>query len=130
MSIIFFFEYNRDYSGGIILKFSNLIFNTYYLFFLISALCITSIYILFFYEKNKIIIFDIVILLLLFFLEIDGVIYHETFDPLIYILIFLIFKNNYINNFVKELSLKRFILLKFFVFSFYIASIIKTHIIV
>ena len=128
--LIFFFEYNRDYSGGIILKFSNLIFNTYYLFFLISALCITSIYILFFYEKNKIIIFDIIMLILLFFLEIDGVIYHETYDPLIYILIFLIFKNNYINNFVEKFSLKRFILLTSFVFSFYIASIVKTLIIV
>ena len=70
------------------------------------------------------------ILFLLFSLEIDGVIYHETYDPLIYILIFLIFKNNYINSFVKKLNLKKYILLVFFALSFYTTAVLKTIIII
>ena len=128
--LVLFFEYNRTYSGGIILKLSNLIFNNNYLFFLISSISITLLYILFFNKKKKTIFFDIVILFLLFSLEIDGVIYHETYDPLIYILIFLIFKNNYINSFIIKLNLKKYILLVFFALSFYATAVLKTIIII
>ena len=128
--LILFFEYNRTYSGGIFLKLSNLIFNNNYFFFAISSICITLLYILFFNKKNKIIFLDIVILFLLFCLEMDGVVYHETYDPLIYILVFLIFRNNYISSFIKKLNLKKYILLVFFSFGFYITSIVKTLVVV
>ena len=128
--LILFFEYNRTYSGGIFLKLSNLIFNNNYFFFVISSICITLLYILFFNKKNKIIFLDIVILFLLFCLEMDGVVYHETYDPLIYILVFLIFRNNYISSFIKKLNLKKYILLVFFSFGFYITSIVKTLVVV
>ena len=50
--VIYFFEYNRTYSGGIVLKFSKLIFGNNYFFYLISSVCILLIFSIFF-SKNK-----------------------------------------------------------------------------
>ena len=123
--IFIFFEYNRTYSGGIVLKFSYLVFSNYYFFFFASSLCIVLLYILFFSEKKKIIFSDIIVITILFLIEIDGVIYHETYDPLIFILIFLIIKNTYISSFIKNLNLKKFLILFSFSSGFYLISILK-----
>ena len=100
-----FFEYNRDYSGGIFFKISNILFNSNYLFYLISSLIL---FFLFFIFKPKSLkdILDLLLITVLFFLEIDGVIYHETYDPLLLILIISLFKNPIFLNVINSFSLK------------------------
>tara|TARA_B100001996_G_scaffold379576_1_gene365539 strand:- start:630 stop:1442 length:813 start_codon:yes stop_codon:yes gene_type:complete len=124
--IFFFFGYDRSYSGGIVLKFSNLIFNNNYLFYLISSLCILFIYILFFSKIKKNNIFDLILILILFMLEMDGVVYHETYDPLIYILILLLFKNKIFEKFINKFNLNSFLILFFFLIVFYFSAVVKT----
>jgi len=134
-SIIYFivvslnFNYLIPYSGGIFYKISNFIFSNNYLFYLIAFL---SFYLFFFILKNFIIkshlILDLTLLILLILMEIDGIIYHETYDPLFYILAFLIFKNSFYSETIKNLSVKS--LSYFFIFglTFLIMSVIKTYI--
>ena len=123
--IFFFFEYDRSYSGGILFKFSNLIFDNNYLFFFTSSLCIMFIYILFFSRTNRN-IFDLILILILFMLEMDGVVYHETYDPLIYILIILLFKNKIFEKFINKFNLNSFLILFFFLIVFYFSAVVKT----
>ena len=123
--IFFFFEYDRSYSGGILFKFSNLIFDNNYLFFFTSSLCIMFIYILFFSRTNRN-IFDLILILILFMLEMDGVVYHETYDPLIYILILLLFKNKIFEKFINKFNLNSFLILFFFLIVFYFSAVVKT----
>tara|TARA_B100001540_G_scaffold259411_1_gene237739 strand:- start:3587 stop:4831 length:1245 start_codon:yes stop_codon:yes gene_type:complete len=127
--LFLFFNYDKQYSGGIFYKISKLIFNTNYLFFLISSLSGLIFYI--FFLKNKINFknLDLVLLIVLFLLEIDGVIYHETYDPLIYILILLLFKNPVIVNFIKDFNYTRFGIILSFLGFFYLASIAKLFIV-
>ena len=124
--LIVFFEYNRSYSGGIIFKFSNLIFNNNYLFYLISSLCILFIHIIFFSKITKNNVFDLILILILFLLEMDGVVYHETYDPLIYILILLLFKNEIFKKFIDKFNLNSFLILSSFLLTFYFSAVIKT----
>ena len=123
--IFFFFEYDRSYSGGILFKFSNLIFYNNYLFFFTSSLCIMFIYILFFSRTNRN-IFDLILILILFMLEMDGVVYHETYDPLIYILIILLFKNKIFEKFINKFNLNSFLIIFFFLIIFYLSAVFKT----
>ena len=123
--IFFFFEYDRSYSGGILFKFSNLIFDNNYLFFFTSSLCIMFIYILFFSRTNRN-IFDLILILILFMLEMDGVVYHETYDPLIYILIILLFKNKIFEKFINKFNLNSFLIIIFFLTIFYLSAVFKT----
>lgn len=124
--IFFFFEYDRSYSGGILFKFSNLIFDNNYLFFLTSSLCILFIYILFFSRINRKNIFDLILIIILFVLEMDGVVYHETYDPLIYILIILLFKNKIFEKFINKFNLNSFLIIIFFLTIFYLSAVFKT----
>ena len=80
----------------------------------------------FFGEKTSFKNTDILIIIILFLLEIDGVVYHETYDPLIYILIFSLFKSFIIKKFILKLNLYKFILLFGFLVLFYTSSIFRT----
>ena len=71
---------------------------------------------------------DFSIIIILFALEIDGVVYHETYDPLIYILILSLFKSEIIKKFILELSLNKFILLFSYLILFYISSVLRTFV--
>ena len=124
--LIFYFDYNFPYGGGIFFKLSNLIFENNYLFYIFSLISLNA-FILMFYSsiKSKDTIFDLVLLLTLFLLEIDGVFYHETYDPLLYFIFFLLIKNKIYLNFTKKLTDKKFILLILFCTSFYALSILK-----
>ena len=73
--------------------------------------------------KDK--ISNLTLLLVLIFLEPDRFIYHETFDPLLYFVFFLLVKNKIYLNFTKKLTDKKFILLILFCTSFYALSILK-----
>ena len=125
--LIFYFDYNFPDGGGIFFKLSNLIFGNNYLFYVFSLISL-NVFILIFFDsiKNKNSIFDLVLLLTLFLLDIDGVFYHETYDPLLYFIFFLLIKNRIYLNFANKLTNKKFILLAFFSTSFYVLSILKT----
>ena len=124
--VILFFEYDRSYSGGIVLKFSNLFFENNYFFYLISSVCILLIYSIFFSKIRERNFFDSILLIILFMLEIDGVIYHETYDPLIYILILLLFKNELFTKYINKFNMRSFSILITFLSVFYLAAVIKT----
>jgi len=98
-----------------------------YLFYIFSLISLNA-FILIFYGsiKSKDTIFDLALLLTLFLLDIDGVFYHETYDPLLYFIFFLLIKNKIYLNFTKKLTDKKFILLILFCTSFYALSILKT----
>ena len=126
--LISFFKYDRSYSGGIIFKSSVFLFSNYYLFFLISTLSTLIIFILFFKDKKNIINLDIILIIILYTLEIDGVVFHETYDPLIYILILFLFKSEITKQFVINFNKSKFLVLSTFLSFFYFASILKTTI--
>jgi len=75
-------------------------------------------------KKNN--LFDIILIIILITIELDGVIYHETYDPLMYILVFLVFKNEIVKKFISEFNYNKFILIFTFVSFFYFSSVIKT----
>ena len=77
-------------------------------------------------EKKSFKNIDILIIIILFLLEIDGVVYHETYDPLIYILILSLFKSEIIKKFILELNLSKLILLFSYLILFYVSSVFRT----
>lgn len=124
--LFLFFEFDKPYSGGIFYKTSNFIFKNNSFFFIMVIISLSSIVFIFFKDfksKNK--IFDIVILVILVLLEIDSIIYHETYDPLIFILGFLILKNKIFINFMNNFDFKKLILLIGFETSFLFFSLLK-----
>ena len=123
--LLFYFSYNRDYSGGIFYRLSNIIFNNNIIFFIISSLSLLILFTIF-GKKKSFKNFDILIIIILFSLEIDGVVYHETYDPLIYVLTFSLFKSEIIKRFITELNLNKLILLFSYLVLFYISSVYRT----
>jgi len=124
--LFWFFEFNKPYSGGIFYKASIFLFDGSSTFYIAAIISYYLIFLTFFknikvYEKIN----DIVILTILILLEIDGVIYHETYDPLIYILVFLIFKNKLFTNFINNFNFKRLIWLIGYEITFLFFSILK-----
>ena len=81
--------------------------------------------ILFVNEKSKNKIADLILFLTLIFLEPDRFIYHETYDPLLYFIFFLLIKSRIYLNLAQKLTNKKFILLILFSISFYALSILK-----
>jgi len=128
--LISFFEYDRNYSGGIFFKLSIFFFNNYYLFFLISTLSTLIIFIIFINDKKSIVNLDFILIIILFTFEIDGIVYHETYDPLIYILIFFLFKSEIIKQFVHNFDKTKFLVLSTFLSFFYFISILKKFILI
>ena len=120
----YFFYYDLEYSGGIFLKSSQLFFNNNYFFYIVSAFCLSLLYFIFIDNPSY---KDLVLILLLIILEIDGVIYHETYDPLLIILILLLFENKYILNFFNKLDFKYFLFIFIYFLAFLITSIIKIN---
>ena len=125
--LIFYFDYNLPYGGGIFFKLSIFIFGNNYLFYIFSLISL-NVFILIFSNsiKSKDTIFDLALLLTLILLDIDGVLYHETYDPLLYFIYFLLIKNRIYLNFTEQLTNIKFILLGLFSTSFYVLSILKS----
>jgi len=122
-----YFSYITPYSGGIFFKSSIYLFNNLMMIYLISSLALVCLVKFFFenkYKKN--IFYDFLLLIILLTLEVDGVIYHEAYDPLLYLLIFTIFKNNFLNNFANTMNLRKYLILLLFSSSFYVMSIMKS----
>ena len=81
--------------------------------------------ILFADKVNRNMTIDLILFLTLISLEPDIFYYHETYDPLLYFIFFLLIKNKIYLNFTKMLTNKKFILLILFSISFYALSILK-----
>ena len=125
--LIFYFNYSYVAGGGIFYKTSLSIFDNNYLFYFFSLISLNVLLVtLFANEKSKNKITDLVLFLTLIFLEPDRFFYHETYDPLLYFIFFLLIKNKIYLNFTEELTNKKFVLLNFFCISFYALSILKT----
>ena len=125
--LLFHFNYNVPYGGGIFYKFSLLIFNNNYLFYFISLIAFNVLLAVLFFDNGiKDRISNLTLLLVLIFLEPDRFIYHETFDPLLYFVFFLLIKSKIYLNFTQKLTNKKFILLILFSISFLVLSIINT----
>ena len=124
--LLFHFDYNVPHGGGIFYKFSLLIFNNNYLFYFFSLIAFNVLLAVLFFDNDiKDRISNLTLLLVLIFLEPDRFIYHETFDPLLYFVFFLLIKSKIYLNFTQKLTNKKFILLILFSISFYVLSIFK-----
>ena len=124
--LIFYFNYDLNFGGGVFYKLSILIFKNNYLFYAFSLLSF-NVFILIFFDtiKGKDRILDFSLILILLFLEVDGVFFHETYDPLLYFIFFIFLKNKIYFNFIDKLTNKNFILLVSFSLFFYVLSILK-----
>jgi len=124
--LIYHFNYDLAYGGGIFYKVSLLIFDNNYLFYFFSLIALNLLFLILSNNlKVRDKISDSVLLLVLIFLDPDRIFYHETYDPLLYFIFFLLIKNKIYLNFTKKLTDKKFILLILFCTSFYALSILK-----
>lgn len=127
--VIKYFNYDLNYGGGIFYKTSLILFKNNYLFYFFSFLAfnilLTTIS---FNLRKKDQISDIIIFLVLILLESDKIFYHETYDPLLYFIFFLLIKSKFYVNFLEKFSINRFAILTMFSFSFLIFSISKSMI--
>ncbi len=126
--LLFTFDYGSPkYSGGIFYKFSILLFNNNYFFYICSGLSFYFILLIYkkFSKKNDLFL-DLLLLLMLIFMGIHGRIYHEMYDPLFYVLSFLLIKNDFYSSIIKNITKEKLAYFLLFAASFYIFSIIKT----
>ena len=129
--VITYFNYEERffemvYGGGIFYKFSNLIFKSNYFFYLIVFISFNILVISVFKDTKNIDKFlNFILLLVLIFLEPDGFYFHETYDPLLYIVFLLLINSQQFSQFVEKLNFKNLIILFSFGIIYYCASIIK-----
>jgi len=131
-SLFFLFDYSGGsavlvtYSGGIFYKSSILLFKNNYFFYLISAISFYFLSIIFTkFSKKKDLILDVILLLVLIFMGVHGRIYHEIYDPLLYILFFVLIKNNFYNSIIQNMKFIHFTFLFLFSLSFFALSVVK-----
>ena len=104
--LIFYFDYNLIYGGGFFYKLSILIFENNYLFYIFFFISLNAFILIFAnFTNNKGRFFDLTLFLILIFLEIDHIYFHETYDPLLYFVYFLLIRNRLYFNFAKQLIL-------------------------
>jgi len=119
-----YFYYDLQYSGGVLYKISKIIFKSDYFFIGLSSIIF---YIFISIIKKYEYLNEFLIFFLLIFFGINGIIYHRYFDPLLYIIFFLLIKNPIYNIFNKKISNKKYFLLFIFSILFYIASAFKKY---
>ena len=92
--VIFFFKYEMSSGGGFYLKISEYLFKNHILVYILFPVA--------FYFSNQILelnkIKNFILFLLLIFIEIDGYFFMESYDPLFYILFFILFDLNINKN--------------------------------
>lgn len=124
-----FFNYgNPASSGGVFFKLSNLLFKNNYFFFLCSTLSLYFFIIIFkkFYSRDGFIL-DITLFAILVILGIHGRLYHEIYDPLFYILTFLLINNHFYSNIIDNFTFKKLIFFIIFSLLFLSTSVLKTQ---
>ena len=92
--VIFFFKYEMSSGGGFYLKISEFLFKNHILVYILFPVA--------FYFSNQILelnkIKNFILFLLLIFIEIDGYFFMESYDPLFYMLFFILFDLNINKN--------------------------------
>jgi len=127
--LINYFNYIIPYGGGIFYRISSLFFLNNYFFYFVSGLGFIFFKIILidnFKSKEK--INDIILFLTLLFMEIDRIIYHETYDIIIYPLFLVFFKNYYFSSFLENFNKSKLIFLYFFSSSFLLMNFIKSFV--
>ena len=129
--VITYFNYEERffemvYGGGIFYKFSNLIFKSNYFFYLIVFISF-NILVISVFKDNKNIdkFFNFILLLVLIFFEPDGFYFHETYDPLLYLVFLLLINSKQFSQFVEKLNFKNLVILFSFGIIYYCSSLIK-----
>ena len=129
--VITYFNYEERfveviYGGGIFYKFSNLIFKSNYFFYLVVIISFNILAISLLKDnKNIDKFFNLILLLVLIFLEPDGFYFHETYDPLLYLVFLLLINSQQFLLFVEKLNFKNLIILFSFGIIYYCTTIIK-----
>ena len=127
--LINYFNYTIPYGGGVFYRISSLIFLNNYFFYFVSGLGFIFVKIILIDNfKSKININDIILFLVLLFLEIDRIIYHETYDIIIYPIFFIFFKNYYFSNFFENFTKNKLIFLYCFSFLLPLMNFVKNAI--
>ena len=116
--MVYTFDYKLNYTGGgIFFHASNLIFENNILFYLISLFSIIFIF------KFSIQKYENLILIVIIFLSNPQLsIYHKYYDPLIFFLIFTLFKIDFDRSFFK---LKNIAIIYFYLSAFLLLNILK-----
>ena len=115
-----FFTYNYKNGGGVLMKFSLIIFNDFTFFFLTSLFGLICIYII---CENKI---ENYFLTLSIILGISAyIISQKYFEPMMIILLFLIYKNSYTGYFLRKTKNTFFFILYFT--GYYISVLIADY---
>ena len=97
-SLVYFFDYKMDYTGGgVFFHLSNYFFDNNYFFYLISFVSLSFIFYI-----CKLDIRNLYIFLILIFSNIQNTIYHKYYEPLLVIIFFTILKNVDAENFLKD----------------------------
>jgi hypothetical protein len=114
---VHFFNYSLDFTGGgIIYKFSNILFNNNYFLYFFSFLGVTLIFSLCYKSMNN---FLLILLLILGNPQLE--IYHKYYEPMLLIMFFTLFNINIDNQLLK----KRIPILYTFSFLFLIANLMR-----
>tara|TARA_B100000242_G_C43002548_1_gene465800 strand:+ start:42 stop:1298 length:1257 start_codon:yes stop_codon:yes gene_type:complete len=100
--LAYFFNYQSSFTGGgVFFQLSQILFNNNLIFFIISFFSLSLIIYLSTLHKD-----NFIFILLLIMSNIQNTIYHKYYEPLILIMIFLIFNNlNYKKFFSKKINL-------------------------
>ena len=122
--LVNYFYYDLKYSGGVLYKFSKKIFQNDYFFI---GLSIIIFYILLSILKDKRYLNRSLIFFLLLFFSIGGIVYHRYYDPLLYIIFFLLVRNPVYDIFNKNLDNKKYLFLFIFSILFYLLSVFKKY---
>ena len=117
--VVFLFNYNTTTGGGIFYMAQKIFFSGNYFYGLIFF--ISFIYVNNFLEIKK--IDNLILMIILIFFELDNHFYMETYDPLFLICLFLLFKTNLINSYIRQINLKKIIFLYTFLISFYFIKV-------
>ena len=125
--LIIFFNYSTSYGWGIFYRISQFLFSNNYLFIFFSSIGLVYFKITLF-DKFKNNFNDIILFLTLIFLEIDTIIYHESYDILIYLIFYIMFTNKHFFEFTNNLNSKKITFLYLFSLSYYSLTIIKNFI--
>ena len=100
LAVLFFFDYKNNSGGGFFYKLSLLFFDSDILIYILFPFA--------FYLVNEILNIknykNLLLIILLIFFELDDYFFIESYDPLFYLLLFLVFKSIYIDGFFQNIK--------------------------
>lgn len=125
--IFIFFNYNLSTGGGLTFRILKYYLNNQYIFNIIFFLAFfLSVYYLFIFleiEKKS----NLILLILLIFFEIDYYFYQETYDPLLFICIFFLFRSRFLTSVINNLKLYKVFFIFSWLFVFYTIKVFSLN---